>query len=273
MEALLMFDENTFRSILDAGVPVNSDYRPMLDLGAERTRFDKTFAEGAYSFATSRVDLARYLSGEARDLHPYATPPAYGLAATVLAARGDWLRDAVAAGGGIAPEEFPDWQEELVHLQTFLLLAEASRPIGTWEVWTAGFVRAENALHWGTTGWVEQNFYRNVLEFLDRADAPPEARAGVDLFHGYGLGDWERVAAAADVLVTRVAGGEQWLAPDLLMDLAVIGYLEVGRPDAAAHALDVLAPKTRRAPWNLRNRLLRSLITSAGGSPAPREGS
>ncbi len=263
MDALLLFDQNTFRAVLDQGVQANSDFRPLLDLGAERTRFDQAAAEGAYSLAISRVDLARYLSARPFVQSPYRTPPAYGLAASMLVERGAWLRGAVRAGGGIAPEEFPEWEEDLVHIQTFFFLSGGPEQLGSWETWAAGFVSAENSLHWGTTAWVDSTFYRNVFAFMDRAEAPPEARATVDLLHGYSLSDWPRVASAADLLVGRVAAGERWVPPDLLLDVAVLSYIETGRPEAAINALDRLVPRTGRADWNLRNRLLRALAENA----------
>jgi hypothetical protein len=61
MASLLLFDESTFRPLLDRGVSTNSDFRPVLDLGAERARFDASRAEGLYSLGVSRVDLARLL--------------------------------------------------------------------------------------------------------------------------------------------------------------------------------------------------------------------
>jgi hypothetical protein len=266
MEALLLFDSGTFRSVLDQGVRVNSDFDPVLDLGAERTRFDQTAAVGAYSFGVSRVDLGRYLAGRRLEGHAYATPPAYGLASAILFERGNWLRGAVEAGGGIAPEEFPEWEEELIHLQTFFLLTGSSVQLGRWDTWAYGFIRAENALHWGTTGWVDPTFYRNVYDFLERGDAPPEARAAVDLMHGYALGDWPRVAEAADELVDRVALGGRWVPADLLMDVAVLAYLEAGRPAAALSAIERLAPLTPRGVDNLRTRLLRALAEEAAGA-------
>ncbi len=264
MEALLLFESRTLRPVLDRGVRVNSDFDPVLDLGSERTRFDQDAAAGAYSFAISRVDLGRHLAGRRLDGHGYAIPPAYGLASALLFERGNWLRGAVEAGGGIAPEEFPEWEEELIHLQTFFLLTASSVQLGRWETWASGFVRAESALHWGTTGWVDPTFYRNVYDFLDRGEAPVEARATVDLMHGYALGDWPRVAAAADELVRRVALGGRWVPPDLLMDVAVLAYLETGRGADAVDAIDRLSERTGRRAEHLRTRLLRALAEAAG---------
>ncbi|MDA0329067.1 MAG: hypothetical protein O2958_08680 [Gemmatimonadetes bacterium] len=265
MDALLLFDENTFRAVLDQGIEPNSDFHPILDIGAERARFEQTAAEGVYSFAVSRVDLTRYLSGYGSVRTPYATAPAYGLAPMVLRERGAWLRGAMSAGGGIDPIEFPEWSEDLIHLQTFLLLSTGDSQLGSWETWASGFIRAEMTLHWGTNNWVDPDFYRTVYAFMDRAEAPPEARASVDLMHAYSLGEWEQAATAADQLVGRVAAGGRWVTSEILLDIAVIAYLETGRPQAARSAHNLLAPRTGRASWNLRNRLLDAMIQAQGG--------
>ncbi len=45
--------------------------------------------------------------------------------------------------------------------------------------------------------------------------------------------------------------------------MAVIAYLRTGRPNAARNAINQLGPRTGRAPSNLRNRLLSSLVSEA----------
>lgn len=264
LEPLFLFDQDTFRPVLDAGVRPNSDYRPILDLGAERTRFDERFATGVFSLATSRVNLQRHLAGRPLDPKPYRIPPAYGLSSTVLSERGAWLRAALAQGGGIAPEEFEEWQEELVNLQQFLLDGLDGH-LGSWQGWTGAFVRAENALHWGLAGHVETTFYDAAYRVLDTEDAPPVPRAVVDLMHGYGVGDWERAAAATDILVGPVTAGERWLPANLLLDVGVLAYLETDRPTAALTLIDELGPRAGRGAEDLRTRLLRALATEAAG--------
>ena len=263
MEPLFLFDEETLRPVLDRGVEPNSDYRPVLDLGAERARFEDSFAAGVYSLATSRVNLQRYVSNRPLDRRAFMLPPAYGLAPTVSNERGAWLREAMRVGGGVAPDEFPEWEEELVHLQTFFLLTGSSVQLGSWETWSSGFIRAENSLHWGLTEWVDSAFYENVYAFLDRGGAPVEARASVDLMHAFGVGDWSRAATAADRLVDPVGVGERWVPPDVLLDVAVLAYLEVGRPEAARTALRRLVPRTGRPSWHLRDRILSALVDAA----------
>ena len=263
MTSLLLFDETTLRPLLDQGIRPNSDYRPLLDLGAERARFERTTAAGAYSLGTERVDLPRLLAGTTVDPLPYFPVPSHGLAPAVSWGRAAWLREVRAAGGGIAPEEFPVWQNSLVRLGTILAGNQEDMPIAGWERWATEFRGAEADLHWGTIGWVDTTFYTAVYDFLDRAEAPPEARAVVDLRHALSLQNWERAAAAADLLIPRVQIGQRWETTGTLLDISVLAYLRTGRPTAARNALTRLVPRTGRPSWHLRNRLLDALVTEA----------
>ena len=268
MESLLLFDETTLRPILRRGVRANSDFRPILDLGAERARFEQSIAEGVYSLGVSRVDLTRLLRGDTMGPLPYHPVPAYGLSPAVLWGRGAWLREALAAGGGIAPEPFPDWQNSLVGLQAFLASSRERAQPASWAQWAATCERVAAELHWGTVGWADTTFYRTVYDFLERTTAPTAVRAAVDLRHGLALFDWERAAGAADQLVSRIGAGERWVLPSTLLDAAVVAYLRMGRPTAARNALDLLGPLSSREPGHLRNRLLDALIAEAEqGSP------
>jgi spermidine synthase len=263
MESLLLFDETTFRPLLDEGVRPNSDFHPILDLGAERTRFDQSNALGAYSMATSRVDLPRLLAGGDAPPLSYERVPAYGLPPAVAWESAAWLRGAEAAGGGTAPEDFPEWQSSLVRLEAFLTTSGQDQQLGAWPQWAAEFRAMEAALHWGTVGWTDTMFYRRVHDFLDRAQAPAEVRAVVDLRESLSLLDWDRAAAAADLLVPRVQAGERWESVDVLLDVSVLAYLRTGRPTAARNAYARLAPLTGRPSWHLRNRLLDAMIAQA----------
>ncbi len=263
MESLLLFDEKTFRPLLDRGIDPNSDYHPILDLGSERTRFEHTQALGIYSLGTTRVDLVRELEDERTDPIPYDPVPSYGLDPAVLWERGAWLREALANGGGIAPKEFPQWQNALVNLQNFLVLCRQEARNVPWLTWAVTFDAVEEQLHWGTSGWVDSTFYRAAYDFMDRQDAPTPVRAAVDLRQAFSLHDWPRAASAADVLVSRVAGGEGWVRSGILLDIAVLAYLHTGRPAAARTALNRLGPSSGRAPNNARTHLLEALVEQA----------
>jgi spermidine synthase len=267
MEALLLFDESVLGPLLAGDVAANSDFRPILDLGAERARFHRAFAHGPFSFATSPFDLTRLLREESRAPAPHTPVPARGPISLVNSERGAWLREAVATGGAFPSEHFPEWNDALVHLQTFLLLTRGDQQLGAWDTWGQGFSKAATELHWGTTGWTDEAFYGTVRTFLDRAGAPPEARAVVDLHEAVATFDWPRAALAADLLVEPVAIGGRWMQPATLLDAAVLAYLLTGRLDAARGALDALIPATTRAPGHMRHRVLEALVREAQAAP------
>src|SRR5690606_21626628 len=270
LDALLMFDRGVFRPLMAREpVPPNSDYRPYLDLGAERARFEGEVATGTFSFASNALDLTGLLSERVRLPTPYATPPARGLTPIVRGQRGAWLRDAVTAGGGVAPEAYPEWSAELGHLQTFLLLTSGDSLVGSWETWATGFSKAATDLHWGTTGWNDTIFYGAVDRFLERAEAPPEAAAAVAFHRALGTFDWVGAAAAADLLVPLVAGGGGWIPPGLLLDGSIVAYLKVGRPDAARAAYSRILPRAARDALDLRVRLLDARVAQAEAAGRP----
>jgi hypothetical protein len=188
--------------------------------------------------------------------------PARGLEPAVLSGRAAWLRSVIDAGGGISPEDFPAWQSSLVSLRLLLELAREDER-DEWPQWLGAFARSEADIHWGTSGWVDTTFYRQVYDFLERASAPEHVRAVVDLMHGFSLLEWERVAAAADLLVQRVAAGEGLVDSATLLDAAVVAYLHTGRADAARRTLDLLRPRTGRGSDHLRERLLDAWVSEA----------
>ncbi|MDZ7779156.1 MAG: hypothetical protein U5R14_04345 [Gemmatimonadota bacterium] len=268
LESLLLFDQSVVAPLLRRRVPANSDFHPILDLGAERARFDRSFAHGAFSFATSPLDLTRLMREEVRPPEDHTPTPARGPVSLLRSQRGAWLREAVQGGGGRAPEHFPEWRDALLHLQTFLLLSGETQ-LGSWETWAEGFGKAAGDLHWGTTGWSDTTFYRAVHGFLERADAPAEARAVVDLYEAVASFDWSRVARASDRLVGPVAAGEDWMRPATLLDAAVVAYLKRGRPLGARNAYEALVPRTTRAPDHLRLRVLDAMIEEAAREAPP----
>jgi hypothetical protein len=261
MDALLLFDETTLRPLLSGGVRANSDFRPILEAGAERARFEDRFAEGFYSLGSNRVDLRRTLAGErAAPPDSVAVPPARGLRPSVQRSLSAWLHHALVEGGAIAPEHFPDWQVSLVDLRDFLDDMGTGQAPSGWLAWAQRFERVERDLHWGTAGWVDTTFYDAVYRYLDRTDPPPEARAAVDLMHGLGVGDLGRAAAAADVLVPAWREGQFWVDATVLLDVAVLSYARTGRNADARAAYRELAPDVGRTAGNLRDRLLLALI-------------
>jgi hypothetical protein len=213
--------------------------------------------------AANRLDLRRMLSESPQLPAPFAVPPARGLEPALNWGRGAWLREAVQSGGAAAPLQYLDWTASLISLRNLLGAMQDDAVPDSWEDWASAFTRAEFELHWGTAGWADTTFYGAVFGYLDRAGAPRQARAVVELLHGVDRFDWHAAAAAADVLVGPVGLGERWMRPTVLLDAATVAYLKVGRPEDARRTMQLLRLRTGRASWNLRDRLLQARIEQA----------
>jgi hypothetical protein len=258
METLFLFDQNTLRPLLEAEGHPNSDFFPTLDLQAERARFERRSARGVFSLASSRVNLARIRSGLGAPPFTHRTVPARGLLPLMLAERGAWVRSAVWAPGLSAPPEgHPDWFDDVVGIRTLVTTPPDDDP-AAWEGWARTFMLAEGALHWGTWGWVDPEFYTRIDRLLETGNPPPQAVATVQLMRSHALADWEGAAQASDVLIPALDTGGQWVSPGILLDIAVVSYLETGRPDRALDALDRLTRRTGRTDEDARIRLLRA---------------
>jgi hypothetical protein len=177
-----------------------------------------------------------------------------------------WMREAIEAGGGIAPAAFPDWSGSLLHLRDLFLLQQKPMAEDGWRHWAAEFSRVEADLHYGTAGWADSTFYAREYAFLDREHAPDVPRAVADFSHGLATWDWAEAAAAADVLLGAPRGGDSWVEPGRLMDGAVFAHIRTGRPDAARDALMNLRDRTGRARRNIRTGLLEALVEEAARS-------
>jgi spermidine synthase len=264
LEAAFLFDEMTFRPLLD-GVRPNSDFRPTLDSGAERARFLGSRAEGVLSFTDDRIDLVSTWTEALRSPLEYALVPTRDLQPMMDFGHGAWMRSAVEDGGAIAPLQYPEWTSNLVQLANFYstLSNPKNRTTREWITWTRTFQSVEGYLHWGTSGWTHQAFYDAIFAMLAERNVPAEARAAVSLMFAVNTFDWPSAAAAADELVAPVAAGEEWLSPSLLLDAAVLAYSKTGRLADGHDALKLLSPGAGQVEKNARLRLLETLLRPA----------
>jgi len=264
LDALLLFDDALLRPLLRGVVP-NTDLRPVLDAGAERARFEQSYARGVYELGTSSVGLLRALREARRPGVGYDPVAARGLAPSVLRARGDWLRAALRDGGGISPESFPEWQEELAQLGDFLQESTPGEEPISWEAWAFAYGRADAALHWGTSGWRDPSFDARVDAYLESFAEPELVTHAVVLSRAFATFDWSTAADAATALVGPVSVGEVWMEPTRLLDLAVIAYLKTDRLPEARYAIRTLGPPVGPPADRLTLRILEALLSQAEG--------
>ncbi len=236
---------------------VNSDYYPVLDLGAERTRFMRTDATGLESLGKGPFYVPAALAGwrEGSGTEPLAVTPdirrVRDLALQVRLRRVLSLtpdeRAAVPYDSALATAVYRVTRFER-------LLADGAPP-SSWHRWMDSFTRVEALLHDGSAGVADERFYGRVYAYLDRTRAPADARAAVDFVHGLRAWNFAQASHAADTLITAyLRDSLPWIDFDELRDGTVVARLRLDDLSGADRAFRALAPGT--APTNFVAQLL-----------------
>ena len=236
----------------------NSDFYPILDLGAERTRYLRTGALGFVALAGDRFALAPMFEGQraARVTTTYNPIPGVPrLEAMELGARmqaNDFDGASVAKRGAAERARNVDLQ-----------LASPLPPV-EWHAWVEAIRDAEETHAGGSLGIADTAFFAAMQRFLARQSPPAEARAAIDFLHGLAALDFARVSRASVPLIKAARRGDDWLPPDLLRDGAVVAALRTGDERSARAAMVVLSPRSARTRDDVRSQLLAAWIADAG---------
>ena len=283
LTAAILADRAALAPLLAGYAPVNSDYHPVLDLGAERTRYQRRSAAGYRGLPLGRFDPVAGMRGwrvgfTTRPVSPVAMPRHLALA------RGAALRmawDARAAmarasgGGGEAPmlglaREDEGWLRDAVYRRAaYEAVLATRRAPADWRRFIAQALECEDDVHGGTAGVADSAFYARTFAYADAAGAPAEARAALHFVHGLAAYEWGEANAAGRVLRDDAARGDRWIDAEVLLDGTVVAALRAGDVPGARQALTQLAPLVRRRREDVREALLEAWVrTAEHGRPA-----
>ena len=237
----------------------NSDYYPVLDLGAERRRFRRDHASGFPAMSDEWFNLLASFTG--RRSAPGGDPlPALPENPRVRAlALGALLRSPAAQAssdsllGALAHQAIYQsymWQD---------LLAADHTP-SNWEVWLEQGNGVDRLRNGGTAGTADEAFYAGLTAFMNRHQAPRPARDVVAFRHGIAGWDFAEAAAAADRLMPVVLKEHRWISADELRDGLVVARLHLRDAAGARQALDTLARFSARPAGDLRSMLLGAYV-------------
>ena len=265
LDALRIVDASTLAPLVrSTGGGANSDLYPVLDLGAERTRY---LAEGATGFAGlsgDRFGIATLLEHRraAVSTAPYIViGDVPRLEAMELAAR-------VASGSfaGATPAQVT--AAENVRAVERLLAADA--PPLDWHFWVEAVRRAEETRAGGSAGVADTAYFARLTRFLGRQSTPPppEAPAAVAFLHGLAASDFATASRAAEPLLAAASRGDYWLSPDLLREGVIVARLRTGDIAGARSAFVQLGPTSSRAPDDVRPQLLAAWIMAESARPS-----
>jgi spermidine synthase len=266
LEASRLLDRRALAPLLDEGGGANSDYYPVLDLGAERARYLRQRAAGIAELAEARFDfvgaLTRRPMGFGTDTVAVVPDVPRQRAQAVAAA----LRVPAAPVGASRSDAFTQarylvgrWYAQL----------ERSREPADWRAWLAEFEAVERVVHGAARGIVDTIFYDRVGAFLARAGAPDRVRDAVEFRRGLAAWDFPLVQASGARLVAAAAGPEVLVAPRELLEGVVTANLLTGNAVAADSLFRRLLPQVQFVTGDLRLLLLAAYVHAAGSDRRP----
>jgi hypothetical protein len=264
-EALRMGDRATLSPMIQLHGAANSDYIPVLDLGAERTRFLRENADGYTGLSEGRFDIIAALSGRKQDFGRSSISPtpeiprseALALGATLRAIR--TLDPAVSANIRRSAEV----RAATYRLDQLMRMAESRKPPADWHRWVEHVVASDEELHSGTAGVADSAFFTTVRRYAAAVGAPAEARASVDFLHGISTWNWPQVVAAVSAIqASKDSVG--WLPDVLMRNAVVVAHIKLGNYTGARDALRVFGQ--RIADDMFRERILSSYLIYADTS-------
>ncbi len=261
LEATRVASRTALAPILDEWTHPNSDFFPLLDLAAERTRFLRRSALGFDQLTSRRFDILAPLFGHRI---PPTQDPRAAVASTrrlVALARGALVRNRPDLTLDDATSE--SLKEAVFQSEQWLDQLETGGAPTDWQVWLVHFKQVEEIRAGGTAGFAEERFYLEVGDFLDRNQAPPEARRVVAYYHGMARWDFEAVSAAADSMLLDGMADSGWITHEDLLEGGVVAKLRTGDTEGAKRLLESLRPHSSLDFEGMRLQLLESYVRRA----------
>jgi spermidine synthase len=240
----------------------NSDYYPVLDLGAERRRYLRDSARGFTSLAAEWYNLLASISGSRRGAPAdtvMALPESPRIRAGALSARlRNWQRarrDSAAAD--------PDLQQVAYVTEQWRVWLEKDQPPSSWQLWLNQMDQVGRIWNAGRAGTTDEQFYAMARRYADRFQAPAPVKDVVAFRHALARWDFPAAATIADRLLPVVLREKRWIAPDELRDGTVMAKLHTGDAKGARAALDTLRQFSSRSPDDLRSRMIEAYVQAA----------
>jgi hypothetical protein len=256
-----LLNRDALRPLLDRWARPNSDFHPVLDLGAEKARYLRTSALGFADVTDERFDVIAPFIGR-RVPFDTATitavpsiPRLRGLAVGAIL-RGRRLAMFVDSSSiaDAVPALYRRWR-------LARLLASDAAP-ADWRQWLADVQAVERDLHGGTAGVADEEFYGSLYRYMSLQAAPQGARDAVAFMHGLAAWDFAEASRAADNLLPYALNDVSWIPVDDLRDGGAVAKLRTGDVQGAKRYWRALASRATRAEDDLRSLLLEARMSS-----------
>ncbi len=271
LETTRVLDRRALAPLLERWEHANSDFFPLVDLGAERTRYLNRRADGFLAAGEAGFHPSDLFLEPLGRPTPHGGVPVPQMPRMRALARTSRLRAVLDSAGEDPGRPSAELGTELYRVHRLGEVLDSEGPPASWEAWTEEALEVARLLHAGLEGAVRADLFDRLERYLDARDAPRGPRAAVGLVRGLEAREWSRVAGAATVLAAELEAGAAWVPPGLLLDAGVAGLLATGEVEAARRHRERVEPRVARDPDDLRSRLLRAYLGAAeeGRLPPP----
>jgi spermidine synthase len=261
LDGLHLVGRGEMQPLLEMMGQPNSDYYPVLDLGAERRRFRKDHATGFQGLSTDWFNLLSSLSGR-------RTAPALDLGMALPEnprVRSRAIGALLRSGSRInLPEGAPlGTQQDVFEWRAWQSMGNSNEAPVNWETWLNQANRADYLRNAGTSGFVDQAFYAGLDRFMDRHHAPQSVRDVVKFRRSITSWNFADAVAAGERLLPMATASRPWITVDELRDGLVMAKLHLRDARGARRVFDSLARYSARPATDVRSQLLWSYVKTA----------
>ena len=262
LDATRIISRRELAPLLDYYGTPNSDYLPVLDLGAERARFKRITASGFGTLRIERFDALAAIFEERKPFDSAQVTTVPEIAPMRALAVGAVLRDpnahapADSAGGKDIRDalQYRWWLEATI--------AKGVAP-PDWKRWTSTALTVERDINGGTAGVADEQFQSSLVSFMARVHAPDQARWTIGFRHALAVWDFRTAAALSDSLTPVTLSMDSWILPDEVREGGMVARLKLGDAEGARAFWVKLGPAATRSADALRTLLLRSYLIDA----------
>jgi len=267
LESSRILDRAALAPLLDGWKQPNSDFYPILDLGAERSRFLAQSATGFAQLYKKRFDIIAPFFNRRTGFSADTSNPAPQIDRIDALATGAMLRDPNATIDLTSSDA--SLVSSMQNRWRLRSLSRATRPPVDWKLWLNDVVEVEHAIHGGTAGVIDEEFYQEVTSFAERLAAPQGVKDALSFMRASGEWNFAAASRSADAMLPAAMRGESYLDVDELRDGAVVAKLRLGDANGARRYFISLARRSGRNPDHLRNRVPVAYMSAS--APGTRE--
>jgi spermidine synthase len=244
-------DRELLAPVLAAIGQANSDYFPVLDLGAERERFRRASAAGMMSLGYDWFNLAHALDDTRMTISIAGALPFRDLAMV----RESWVRTLVDS---TSHSDDGSVVEGRRRARTWSALATSAQQPADWRSWLDAHAAALLVRHAGMAGVVDSAFVLEAERAAIRLNAPVEVRHVLAFRHA--VQGWNDAEALTSAMELRQSGA--LISADELRDGAVVMALRADDRQLAQDWFGYLRDSSERPADDLRSLLLETRVAT-----------